>query len=413
MDPVTVPGPAGALPDGLLARLDAQLAATDAALAADEHARARAAERGPEPVHVCYVPGDRVTATTPAEWGDAALAALDEHGDREGELAETLGVEPALLDAVLPRVRAALGSRPVADLRADLEDGYGRRDDPTEDADAWAVGTALAATLTGPRAPVRVGPRVKSMEAATRRRGLHSWALVLGAFRAAGGDPARLRVTLPKVSAPAQVAVFVEACEALEAAHQIAPVALELQVETARAVVAADGTTTVAGLIAAAGERCAGLHYGTYDYSAALGVGPDEQRADHPAAEHAKAAMAVAGAAVGVPVCDGSSAVLPVGDHATVLHAWSVLARIVRRALALGVYQGWDMHPAQIPARLLVVHAVYRSGAPAALERLRAYRSGTASGVLDEPATERALVGFLRRGVVCGALEADEVPDLI
>ena len=30
------------------------------------------------------------------------------------------------------------------------------------------------------------------------------------------------------------------------------------------------------------------------------------------------------------------------------------------------------------------------------------------SGVLDEPATERALVAYLARGVRCGALDPDE-----
>lgn len=387
---------------------DARLAGVDAALAADEAARARAAARGPEPVHVCYVPADRVSATTALEWGEAAVAALDVHGADADELAAVLGVDRALVDAVLPRVRAALARRPVADLRADLEDGYGRRDDAVEDTDAAAAGTAVADLLAADRAPARAGARVKSMEAATRRRGLRSWALFLAGYLDAGGDPARLRVTLPKVSAPEQVEAFAAACAALEEHHGIGPVALELQVETARAVVSVSGTATVAAMVAAAGERAAGLHYGTYDYSAALGVAPDQQRADHPAAEHAKAVMAVVGAGAGVPVSDGSSAVLPVGDHAAVLEAWRVQARIVRRALELGVPQGWDMHPAQIPARLVVVHAFYRAGAPAALRRLQDYAAGAGAGVLDEPATERALTGFLRRGVACGALDARE-----
>ena len=43
----------------------------------------------------------------------------------------------------------------------------------------------------------------------------------------------------------------------------------EIQIETPPAVLGADGTATVARLIAAAGGRCTGLHYGTYDYSAA------------------------------------------------------------------------------------------------------------------------------------------------
>ena len=394
------------LSDGLLDALDTRLAITDAALDADEAARARLAARGPEPVHVCYVPADRVTARTATDWGDEAAAVLERYAD-DPDLPDVLGLTPDEIRDALPRVSRTLAQQPVADLRADLEDGYGHRDDAEEDATARAAGAAVAAMLAGPRAPSRAGPRVKSMERATRRRGLRSWALFVEAYLTAGGDPVRLRVTLPKVSDAEQVAAFVEATAALEAHHGIGPLPIELQIETAR------GAQRVEKLVAAAGPRAAGLHYGTYDYSAGLGIAPDEQRADHPAAEHAKHLMALAGAAAGVPVCDGSSAILAVGDRDAVLGAWRVQARIVRRALALGITQGWDMHPAMVPARLAVVTAFHRAGLEAVRSRLRAYRAGASEGVLDEPATERALVGFLRRGVACGAVDDDEVGSLL
>ncbi|MCD2192440.1 aldolase/citrate lyase family protein [Actinomycetospora endophytica] len=386
------------LADGFLDALDARLAVTDAALDADEAARARLADRDPEPVHVCYLPADQVTATTAADWGDEAAAVLERYAG-DPDLPAVLGLTPAELREALPRVARTLTAQPVADLRADLEDGYGHRTDAEEDADADASGRAVAAMLDGPRAPRRAGPRVKSMERATRRRGLRSLARFTDAFLTAGGDPARLRVTLPKISAPEQVASFVEACAALEAHHGIGPLPIELQIETAR------GAQRVDELVAAAGARAAGLHYGTYDYSAALGIAPDQQRADHPAAEDAKFAMQRAGAAAGVPVCDGSSAILAVGDRDQVFAAWRVQARIVRRALDLGITQGWDMHPAMIPARLAVVIAFHREGLDAVKDRLRAYRAGASGAVLDEPATERALVGFLRRGQACGAID--------
>jgi hypothetical protein len=390
----------------LLDAIDARLVVADAALDADEAARARLAARGPEPVHVCYVPADRVTARTATDWGDEAAAVLERFAD-DPALPDVLGLTPDQLREALPRVGRTLTEQPVADLRADLEDGYGHRDDAEEDAAASAAGAAVAMMLTADRAPRRAGPRVKSMERATRRRGLRSWALFVDAFVNARGDPAALRVTLPKVSAPEQVAAFVEATAALEAHHGIGPVPVELQIETAR------GAQRVDALVATAGSRAAGLHYGTYDYSAGLGIAPDQQRADHPAAEHAKHLMQLAGAAAGVPVCDGSSAILAVGDRDAVLAAWRVQARIVRRALELGITQGWDMHPAMIPARLAVVVAFHRQGLDAVLARLRAYRGGASQGVLDEPATERALVGFLRRGVACGAVDDDEVGSLL
>jgi len=170
-----------------------------------------------------------------------------------------------------------------------------------------------------------------------------------------------------------------------------------------------DGAATTARMLEVSEGRCLALVYGTYDYSAALGVSPAEQRSDHPVAEHAKAVMQVAAANTGVRVSDGSSNILPVGGHDAVLHAWRVQARLVWRALRGGLYQGWDMHPAQLPARFLVTYAFFRQGAPAAVARLRAYRTKAESGVMDEPATEKALVAYLTRGVGCGALDPDEV----
>jgi citrate lyase beta subunit len=392
---------AGVDRDAITRELDARLAATDAVLAARHPGPV-----GRQPVHTVYVPADRFTAATAAEWAAAAAGALAGHGGDAAELAAALALPADLLDRVHPRVAAKLRDEPVEDLRVDFEDGYGRRSDAEEDAAATAAGAALAATRVALR-----GLRVKSLEADTRARAVRTLDLFLGAYRAAGGDPADVLVTCPKVGFPAQVEALGALCAALEREHGVAPGGLrvELQVETPPGVLGPDGTATPARLVGAAAGRAVALVYGTYDYSAALGVAPDQQRSDHPVAEHAKAVMAVAAAGTGVRVSDGSSNVLPVGDHAAVLHAWSVQARQVHRALSLGLYQGWDLHPAQLPCRFLVTFAFFAAGADAAVARLRAYRAKADSGVLDEPATERALVAYLERGVACGALDAAEV----
>jgi hypothetical protein len=77
-----------------------------------------------------------------------------------------------------------------------------------------------------------------------------------------------------------------------------------------------------------------------------------------------------------------------------------------------GYWQGWDLHPAQLPTRYLATYAFFRAGLPAAAARLRAYAGRTAGGVLDEPATAQALAGFVARGLDCGALDAAEVEEL-
>jgi hypothetical protein len=53
----------------------------------------------------------------------------------------------------------------------------------------------------------------------------------------------------------------------------------------------------------------------------------------------------------------------------------------------------------------------YRDGLASASGRLRTYVERRDSGVLDEPATARALADFLLRGIDCGALSQTEVAE--
>ncbi|MDP9459485.1 MAG: aldolase [Actinomycetota bacterium] len=385
-------GPAGSLDDGVYTELDRTLAPVDAArLAAypgDRSAR--------QPVHTCYVPADAVVPGLAGAWGAAALAALDEHGLPE------LGIPPELVEEVLPRVREKLAVEPVEDLRVDAEDGYrGSADD--EDADVLRAATVLADDRRAGSAPPSVGIRAKSLEEPTRRRGVRSLDLFLGALGAG-----RAVVTLPKVTDVEQVQAFLPVLHALEGASGVV-LDLELQVETPQAVLGPDGAITAARMVHAAGPRLSGLHYGTYDYSAALGIAAAHQSSDHPAADFAKQVMQVAVAGTGVRVVDGSTNVLPVGSRERVHGAWRLHAGLVRRALERGFYQGWDLHPAQLVTRYVATYAFFRAALPAAAGRLTAYLDRSAGGVLDEPATARALASVIVRGLDCGALDAGNV----
>jgi citrate lyase beta subunit len=301
----------------------------------------------------------------------------------------------------------------VEDLRIDFEDGYGPRSDGDEDADAVRAARLVAAAVREGGAPPYVGVRVKCLEAAVRARAVRTLDLFLTGLLDAGGLPGGLRLTLPKVTHPQQAAAMARLCAEFERAAGLTPgrIGFEIQIETTQAILGADGRATVARLIDAADGRCTGLHYGTFDYSAACGVAPAQQRPDHPAADHAKAVMQAAAAGTGVRLSDGSTNVLPVGATAKVHAAWRLHRSLVRRALDRAYYQGWDMHPAHLPTRYAAVYAFYREGLDAAGTRLAAYLAGTAGGVLDEPATARALSGHLLRGLDCGALDGDEVAE--
>ena len=383
--------------DGMLTRADSDLTAL---WPGDPGTR--------QPVHTLYVPADRAGPDVVAAAGQGAQDALAAHAGEPRTMAAVVDLPADLVAEVWPRLLAKLDREPVEDLRLDLEDGYGRRDDDEEDGHATAAGSLLAALAGTEGAPFVSGVRMKSLERPTRRRGIRSLDLVLAA---AGEVPPGFVVTLPKVTSLDQVRAMVVLSERLEAAHGLTAGSLrfEVQVETPQAVLGADGVATVAPMLHAAAGRCTGLHYGTYDYSASLGVAAAYQSMEHPVADHAKDVMQVAAAQTGVRVSDGSTNVLPVGDTEAVRGAWALHARLVRRSLERGIYQGWDLHAAQLPTRYLATYAFYRAGMAAAAQRLRAYADKAASGVLDEPATAYALAGFLLRGVDCGALDLDEV----
>ncbi len=392
--------------DGLADLLDERLADADERLR-----RCYPGETGSrQPVHTVYVPADQFTAEVPRNWGRAALDLLDAHAPTASALAEATGMPVASVEDVYDRVRAKLGREPVEDLRVDFEDGYGTRTDDEEDRAAAAAATALAAAARAEGGPAFVGIRFKSFEESTRRRGLRTLELVLTGLVDGGGVPEGFLLTLPKVTSVDQVAAMVEVCHRLESACGLPPGRLrfEIQVETPQAVVAADGTVTVARMIGASAGRCVGLHYGTYDYSAALGIAAAHQSLEHPAADHAKAVMQVAAAGTGVRLSDGSTNVVPVGGPDAVRTAWRLHARLVTRSLERGYYQGWDMHPGHLPTRYLATYAFFRGALPAASARIRAYLEQTQSDVMDEPATARALAGAILRGLDCGAVTVDE-----
>ncbi|WP_433874791.1 DUF6986 family protein [Sinomonas atrocyanea] len=400
-------------------RIDAGLADTDRLLAVgypgDSGSR--------QPVHTVYVPADRFAPSLPAEWGDAALAAAEEAGGVRA-LAELVGLSPELAAEVAPRVEAKLRTEPIEDLRIDFEDGYlapgraaqaGGDPEETEDAEAVRAADQLAAALATGSATPFAGIRFKCLEEATRRRGLRTLELfVVRLVDAVGGPdglPDGLVLTLPKVTTVDQVKAMVYAVERLESALGLNPgrLGFEVQVETPQLIIGADGSHPVAQLPHKADGRITALHYGTYDYSASLSIAAAYQSMEHPVADFAKEVMQLAVAGTGIRLSDGSTNILPLGDTAQREEAWGLHARLVRRSLERGFYQGWDLHAHQLPTRYIATYAFYRQGLGAATERLRNYVAQTVGAVLDEPATARALAAFVLRGLQCGAVGADEV----
>lgn len=396
-------------------RLDSGLAETDRLLEqnypGDDGSR--------QPVHTVYVPADQFTPSLAADWGSQALDAVAAQGGME-QLCHLLGLDGVLAAEVAAKTTAKLQSEPIEDLRLDFEDGYGDRGDAAEDTDAQRAADNVSAAVADGTAPPYIGIRFKCFEAATRRRGLRTLELFLSGLVENGGLaenrglPEGLVLTLPKVSTVDQVKAMVYACGRLEAGLGLPARRLrfEVQVETPQLILGSDGSIPVAQLPHRADGRISALHYGTYDYSASLQIAAEYQSMEHPAADLAKQVMQLAVAGTGIRLSDGSTNVKPVGTPEEIRSAWQLHGRLVRRSLERGYYQGWDMHPAQLPTRFIATYAFYRQGLPAAALRLRNYVEQTQGGIMDEPATARALASFIYRGVLCGAVGADEVAAL-
>ncbi|MEW1822341.1 aldolase [Arthrobacter sp. NPDC080031] len=386
------------------AAIDSQLAATDQLLErnypGDDGTR--------QPVHTVYVPADRFTPSLSAEWGAQASTTAEAHGGLE-RLGSLLGQEPELAAAVATRVAAKLRSEPIEDLRLDFEDGYGDRGDEAEDVAAVAAAQAVSEAVAAGSAPPFIGIRFKCFEAPTRARGLKTLDLFVSTLASAGELPEGLILTLPKVTTVAQVQAMDFAVSRLEEIHSLPAGRLrfEVQVETPQLILGPEGTSPVARLPHAVPGRISALHYGTYDYSASLQISAEYQSMEHPVADFAKEVMQLAVAGTGIRLSDGSTNIVPVGDN--VENAWKLHGRLVRRSLERGYYQGWDLHAAQLPSRFAATYAFYRDGLPAAAARLRNYVDRTEGGVMDEPATARALAAFVLRGVQCGAVGSEEV----
>ncbi|TRW79654.1 aldolase [Mycolicibacterium sp. 018/SC-01/001] len=394
------------LDDSVLADIDRRLSGADARLAS----RYPGDDGRRQPVHTVYIPGNRYTATMPAEWGTIALAAAVDAGGLD-EVAAVVGAssendcDPGTLAELTEQ---KLRIEPIEDLRIDFEDGYGTFDDATEDAD---VIRAVSSVRTAGAATPFVGIRFKCLEAGTRARGLRTLDMFVSGLVDCGGLPDGLSLTVPKVTSVDQVEAMVAVASELESANGLPAgrIRFEVQIEAPQAVLDADGRAPVAQFIHAGRGRVSALHYGTYDYSASLGIAAAYQSMEHPAADHAKNVMQVAVAGTGVHLSDGSTNILPIGDRENITAAWQLHARLVRRHLERGICQGWDMHPAQLVTRYLATYAFYRSAFAPAVTRLRNYVHRRDSTIMDEPATARALASVIHRGHVCGALTAAEI----
>jgi citrate lyase beta subunit len=406
-------------------------------LARVRRAQARVTENYPgdfgarQPVHTVYGGAHLFSSDTAAKLGGLAQRALDAYAPDAATFAEAIGIPGELAPKVYERVRAKLTREPVEDFRIDFEDGYGNRPDEEEDGHAVAAALQVAAGMVAGTLPPFLGIRVKPLTGELAARSMRTLDVFLTELLAntSGSLPANFVVTLPKIQSRIDVEVLVETFEQLEDRLDLESGALrvEFMVETTQSIFDPQGRSVLPRLHRAAGNRLTGAHFGTYDYTANCDITAAHQRMRHPACDFAKQMMKVAFAGTGVMLSDGATNIMPIAPHrgasltdeqhranrAAVFAAWRLHADDIRHSLVNGFYQGWDLHPAQLPTRYGATYAFFLDGLAPASERLRNFVDKAAQATLvgdvfDDAATGQGLLNYFLRGIACGAVTEQE-----
>ncbi len=419
-----------------------------------------------QPVHTVYAGAHLFTVDTVPKMGRFALRHLDEyapdfiefaHAFRlpgSGSLATGGDIKTALLRAadrnvdslrtgrqgawlaatVYNRVVNKLRLQPVEDFRIDFADGFGVRTDLEEDEEARRTAEEVADGMHEGVLPPFIGIRIKPLSNEWSRRAIRTLDLFIGTLlRATGGElPDNFVVTLPKVSIPAQVGSLSRVLELMEINLGLTKgtFRIELMIEMPSAIVGDGGRSVISRLVRAANGRCTAAHFGVYEYTAALEITAANQAMSHPSCDFARSMMQVAVVDTGIRMSDGATNIIPIAperaaesgqltqqqrirNREAVHAAWRVAFENTTRSLRNGFYQGWDVHPAQLPARYTAVYTFFLKSLDSAALRLtsfvdKAARPNVVGDVFDDAATGQGLLNFFLRAVNCGAITIDE-----
>ena len=370
-----------------------------------------------QPLHTVYGGAHLFKSDTARKLGEKARQVLAEHGVDAFVFARAIGVADTQAETIWRRVNEKLEREPVEDFRVDFEDGYGNRPDDEEDRHAEIVAGELVTGMRDGSLPPFIGIRIKPFTQELMRRGLRTMDIVLTTIleKTGGKLPQNFVVTLPKIQLPEQVTLLADVFDAMEQRLGLPAgmLRLEFMIETTQSILSAKGESNLPQFLDAARGRAVAAHFGTYDYTASCNITAAEQRMDHPSCDFARHMMQVAYSGTGLWLSDGATNVLPIGDRDTIHRAWRLHVDHIRHSLVHAYYQGWDLHPAQLPTRYAAVYSFFLSSLAAATERLRNFmeKAGQATlvgDVFDDAATGQGLLNYFLRGMNSGALTEEE-----
>ena len=333
---------------------------------------------------------------------------------------------------VYAQVKRKLEREAVEDLRLDYEDGFGIHPDEKEDAVAVQGAKEVADGMKQNILPPFIGIRIKPFNSEFVERSVRTLNIFVSTLLEETGGvlPENFVVTLPKVEIPEQAAALVKVFEVLEADSVLnsGELKMEIMIETTQSVFNADGEVTARKIAIAAGNRCLGAHFGTYDYTASCDLIAAYQTMDNEVCDFARQVMKVAFGGSGIFLSDGATNIIPLAPHQSenlsalqnsenlenVHRSWKLSYGHIRHSLANAFYQGWDLHPAQLPIRYAANAAFFLEQLQVSTGRLRNLveqaSSATVSGdVFDDAATGQGLLNYFFRALNSGAIDPEDV----
>jgi citrate lyase beta subunit len=388
-----------------------------------------------QPVHTVYGGAHLFRSDTAVRLGQLAVRSFEAFAPDAATFAAALVLPAGLADTIFGRVREKLAREAVEDFRIDFEDGYGTRPDAEEDGHAVAAAQEVARGMAAGTLSPFIGIRIKTFSEELLRRSIRTLDLFLTTLltETNGKLPNNFVVTLPKIVTPEQVTALVDIFDDIEPNLGLAPgtLKMEMMIETTQSIIAPDGSAGMPRFLAAARGRCTGAHFGTYDYTASCSITAAYQDMLHPACDFARNMMQVSFGGTGVWLSDGATNIMPVAPHRgdnlsaeqlaeniLVVHrAWKLHYDHCRHSLSNAFYQGWDLHPGQLPTRYAAVFTFFLEGLDAASERLRNFVEKAAQATLvgdvfDDAATGQGLLNYFLRAINCGAVTEQEALDL-
>jgi citrate lyase beta subunit len=392
-----------------------------------------------QPVHTVYGGAHLFKSDSAQRLGSLARRALEQFAPDYITFAKALELPGAdqsdLARTIYERVNEKLKREPVEDFRIDFEDGYGNRPDAEEDGHAESAAVEVAQGLANQTLPPFIGIRIKPFNEELRARSFRTLDIFVStlAGETRGKLPGNFVITLPKITIPDQVSTLANLLGRLEKQNGLEDRSLnfEMMIETTQSIISYKGQLNLPLLLAAADSRCIAAHFGTYDYTAGCNITAAHQHMMHPACDFAKNMMQVSFAGTGIWLSDGATNIMPVApnkaveggapltreqvaENTQVVHrAWKLHYDHIQHSLVTGFYQGWDLHPAQLPTRYAAVYSFFLESLDAASERLKnfvekAAKATLVGDVFDDAATGQGLLNYFLRAINCGALTEDE-----